>query len=544
MAIPETQALTKAEIKLLLNSKKVNEVVSLTKDEAISDTELFFNAFKYAYGAYYYYGEDKFEASKTKALEEIAAAEEITNRDLLQILYYSLDFLEDGHLYMAGPEDMLFSFGENETKMLRYFYNTDYIFTQDSTGFYTEIEGEKWYYIESDKDDVWRVSIELTLLEDGSLVYCPTMLTKIIDQEEQCILTLGKGTERMELPVSWAMATAAGLEENITDLTVEGVTYFRIGTFSNIGDESKLLKKAEEAGKQNLLIFDLRGNGGGIDSYGLHFIESFVGKEGTYDTELNITNNNALTGDTPYGQENWTTWSRTGSFTENDVPVIILVDDQCMSACEATIRYFKTLDNVIVVGSNTAGGQLTRANTDLHLPASGIYFRMGSTANFLKEIGDVEAEGYMPDIWCNPYTSLDAVLKLAEKQIMDTKPLSLEMKKAKGDTVLTISSPLAVVYTNLKAGTGFGRVTTEEGTPFDVYADGKKITNFELDFPDADDITWAEKTDNGQFMIYVDRKPQEEERLYRIYITYEGETYMWRLYQQFPDVDENGNWTS
>lgn len=47
-----------------------------------------------------------------------------------------------------------------------------------------------------------------------------------------------------------------------------------------------------------------------------------------------------------------------GNWLPNDIPVIVLMDSRCGSSGESALTFAKTMDNVIVIGSNSAGYQL------------------------------------------------------------------------------------------------------------------------------------------------------------------------------------------
>jgi len=101
-----------------------------------------------------------------------------------------------------------------------------------------------------------------------------------------------------------------------------------------------------------------------------------------------------------------------GKLLDNQIPIIVLVDDTCGSAGESMLNYLRGLDNVIIVGSNSAGYQLCGNQSTMWLPYSKITFAFGSSLMFHFTDENVDYRGYMPDVWCNPADALEAVLNM------------------------------------------------------------------------------------------------------------------------------------
>ena len=105
-----------------------------------------------------------------------------------------------------------------------------------------------------------------------------------------------------------------------------------------------------------------------------------------------------------------------GAWYENDIPIIVLVDDHCGSSGEGAVQLLKTLDNVLIVGSNTAGYQLCGNISTFTLPYTGIGVRFGSTLFLYGDGENVDHRGYAPDVWCDPQDALASVLALLKEQ--------------------------------------------------------------------------------------------------------------------------------
>ena len=102
-------------------------------------------------------------------------------------------------------------------------------------------------------------------------------------------------------------------------------------------------------------------------------------------------------------------------FIENDVLIIVLTDFGVASAGESFVKYLKQLNNVIFIGTNTAGilnfcnmGMCNLANSKLEI-------FMSKTISFEPDFEFREGKGYLPDFWVNPEKSLDLALKFLDK---------------------------------------------------------------------------------------------------------------------------------
>ena len=76
------------------------------------------------------------------------------------------------------------------------------------------------------------------------------------------------------------------------------------------------------------------------------------------------------------------------------------------------LNFLKAMDNVLVVGSNSAGFQLCGNVRGYSLPNSGVYFDFGTSLQFAFTTDNVDFVGYEPDVWCDPAYALEAALNL------------------------------------------------------------------------------------------------------------------------------------
>ena len=83
------------------------------------------------------------------------------------------------------------------------------------------------------------------------------------------------------------------------------------------------------------------------------------------------------------------------------------------SSAENFVRYLKTLDNVVVVGTNTSGTYVSNKFNKTYLPNSKIQFDFGNGITIANDIE--EGIGLTPDIWSNDSDILENIINLANK---------------------------------------------------------------------------------------------------------------------------------
>ena len=459
---------------------------TLTHEEAVADVELYFRTLKYAYGAYFYFGGDeRFEQAQNEVLDKLNDATSIDADELEDYLKSSVSFVRDGH----------FGFGTSsiEASDIRYeYYYCDLYFSKDETGYYTEKDGQKWYF-ETCKNE--GVSIEPTLTSDGFIKYSPVLFRISYGMEPSDVAILVSGEKHIEFPFEWTLSQS--LKENSTSQDFcfkeqDGVAYIAIRNFDRSLDQN-VYREYEETAKKvkdcKVIIYDIRSNGGGSDGYSRKWVENFTGTQPilnrcygnrvtllTNDTGRNISS----------GEEYFKSSIENGTYVSNDIPVIILVDDKCGSAGESALNYAKTIENAIVIGSNSSGYQLCGNVRQYSLPNSGIVFNMPAVLEFTYSMNNVDGIGYKPDIWCNPKTALDAVSKLLKRpNLTDAETL---------EDLLKLPPLIQIQFDQFVIGEneGFG------GENFDddliIMNNGAAISDYVITFdnPDVAEVTYNE----------------------------------------------------
>ena len=406
------------EIKVLVTNHPTRQSVS--RDDALADVELLFRALHNAYAAYYYFGEDKFDAAEAEVKAWVQKQTTVNVEKLGQTINTALQFVQDAHFSIRpGAENV------KQQKAWYSYIGTEQGFSKDDSGYYRMIDGEKWYV-----DSLSNKSSEMSpvLRANGSLGYAPTLLCHgKAGSSDTITLRNGDGVTRTDkivwkaneslLDDTWDRSSACYryLEEN-------GILYLSIRLFDNRRFADTVLPEYAASGSKakncKLVIYDLRSNGGGDDSYARTWTKNFTGAKAVEPKVASANRGSKLGSAAGF---NWISADEfdggfdQGKWLANDIPVIVLMDSRCGSSGESALTFAKTMDNVIVIGSNSAGYQLCGNVYDYSLPRTGITACFGVSLSFYGSMDNVDYKGYEPDLWCNPKTSLQSVLNMVER---------------------------------------------------------------------------------------------------------------------------------
>ena len=400
--------LTDSEIDALLSDSAGQGTVS--RDEAESDVDLFFRTLRSAYCAYYYFGEEQFVTAQQNVNQWLEQFTTVNVGDLSNKIAEEMSFARDAHAIFCGEVS-------EEDIRHEYFY-VDGLRLYEEDGRYYKVEnGEKWY-LEECSDS--RVTIQLTLMEDGELVYAPVLFVPLT-QVEDCTLTYRSAsgsteTENAEWTQSRSYAGAL-MHPDVKSFQENGIQYISVRSFMNDYDAelNTFVASGAEARDAKAIIFDLRANHGGDDRYAANWVTNFTGMEPSYSVAVGNRYSKLRAAAWGEGADlagTFVQFKQTGVFQENDIPIIVLVDDGCASSGESMLNFLKTLDNTIVIGTNSGGYQLCGNDISMTLPNTGLFVYFGVSLTFPYVMENVDYKGYEPDVWCSADTSLDAVLNM------------------------------------------------------------------------------------------------------------------------------------
>ena len=405
--------LSEAEVERLITARQPKD--TLTYAEAMADVDIFFRAFQSAYGGYYYFGESAWKQAESEITAWLKNRTTVNRMEFEVALADAMDFLQDAHVGIGGVDRGL-------DLEYEYFYCENQNYHADDKGYCKTVNGEEWYFTACSDN---RISMERTLTAEGEIVYSPVLLCPV-PEVKNCTVTLknSAGITRTE-SITWIRnesywGTYYG-DVGYNFVKEDGVAYISLRSCDNYFSETLFEYAASGADVRDasLIIFDIRGNGGGSELYSMDWVMNFIGyspalplaggtRYSTLRTATRFDNGQVAPG-------TFERYQTSGRWVENHIPILVLVDEYVASAGESTLNYLRAMDNVTVIGSNTTGAQLCGNVMDLFLPHSGTHFRFGSGIGFQYDTSNKDFRGYEPDIWCNPKDSLDAVMKMVER---------------------------------------------------------------------------------------------------------------------------------
>ena len=412
--------ITQAEIDSLKNLNNPGKAV-LTRAEALEDVDLFFRALHYSYGAYYYFGEETFQKAEDAIRAELASYQTIKWDQLVSLIYSHLLFVRDGHFSIAGRYEPAFE------KSVQYlYYYSGQSFGKDESGYYLLGENEKWYYT-----SCGNANVEMKPYLDGSgrvcyslRQFCPATAAHTADS-----ITLTKGAETKTVSVTWSLSQSY-LEDGsqVPDyhyLKSNGIALITIRRFDWNYEETMDEFVRTGSDLKNAKLIDARSNSGGDEDFIKNWLKSYTGEEPEQKTIISNWGTAMFDRIQAYadlgeefaafrtGDKDYELFQ--GKLLENSTPILLLTDSMSGSAGESIVTYCRTLDNCLVIGGPTRGAQLVGNVRGWTLPNSGIGFQFGQSFHFIYNMENVDGKGYEPDLWCDPKTSLQAVLSMVER---------------------------------------------------------------------------------------------------------------------------------
>jgi carboxyl-terminal processing protease len=165
-------------------------------------------------------------------------------------------------------------------------------------------------------------------------------------------ITRPEASGSIEIPVERA-------EIQVPDVPYSGMLddktgYIALGSFTKTSSsevKKSFLALKEEGMEQ--LVFDLRGNGGGLLREAVNIVNFFVPKG----TEVVSTRGKL---------EDWNkTYSALNSPLDTEIPLIVLIDDKSASASEIVSGTLQDLDRAVILGRRSFGKGLVQQTKDL-----------------------------------------------------------------------------------------------------------------------------------------------------------------------------------
>ena len=412
---------------------------NVTKEEAKEDVDTMFRALKSLYAGYTYFGGDKaFNKAKEEIKSSIDAYEKdkINQQNFAQIISQHLGFIKDSHFRVGGNT----CFDEANT----YYESSKMQFLETGSGYFTEIDGKRYYLAEE-----YEKYLKITIAESGELVYGIFAVVTSSDKEKlPAKLELTAGSRTKEIDIEWVLSEVGGDQATLSEYSEEdSVAISSLSAMSvtefDFSQTNDFLNNSKKHAEHEYSILDLRNNSGGTAEVDMMWVYGYTGEitdisypqivlatdfynkikspfmdEQYIDlySELDIVdekikaeflNGEPLTGITT---RDGTLDNKPEKMINNDNTLFVLQSKRNYSSGEVFIMMLDSVENTLSVGTNTNGCIHLGNVFGLSLPNSGLelMYSRSILVGFDKEF---DVYGLEPDIYIADDDAQDAVLR-------------------------------------------------------------------------------------------------------------------------------------
>jgi len=396
----------------------------VSSDVAQLDVEIFFSALANMYGPYFYFGGDEvFLPVRDNIIEGLSQQDFWYPQELVELLHFYLSIhINDGHFVIGnmslygGP--VFFSYTGRFYRGENGFINNanDAIVAEIILSCHPD-----WYFNVED-------SFRLSMCEAGDTFFYSLVIPiggqgiPGIPRPETVRITHDNGLVtyapilhenflRMHLVPHVSLTYAQGfpvvtINSMATSIALDGTL--------DADHAKRFLAYAEVVKDEPVIILDLRGNIGGRGELPVEWFYRVIGREIplnvatiiAYDEDRFNRRFSDSQGLLPHIypavklDDNHMVNKPLDAMVQNDQLIIILTDRLTASAAELATDIGLSLENVLIIGQNTAGVYLTSASSTVYtLPGSGMEFHFHFTVRAFPPGLFSEGVGFAPDIW-------------------------------------------------------------------------------------------------------------------------------------------------
>ncbi len=421
------------ELALLTPQHHYGKEGHLTYEEAEIDVDYLFRVLKTSYAPYEYFGGDEvFNKAKENILSELGAlGSEIRKNQLESAIIKNLGFMTDSHFALNNYSGIDFA------EYVYYYDATRREFRKDDKGFFTVVKDERYYIGTADEQ-----YLKLTVGKSGELVYGIIALAPeggIYTLPQEIELFSDSSYDSLSFKLRWVTDSYSYSNTLTWNREVDGIPLTGIGAMMVdndycIDDMNDFVNRAKELRDEEVIILDLRGNGGGLSTISymwLYNLTNGAEVEGEYsmiyymsmlnylvtegnDQEIidallkfDFFEENPDLKDELLSEEEEDEYGEgyvvetEDSWNEYEGTVLVLCDKAVSSAGEMFILELMDVENVVVFGTNSNGCLIsggTNYYVPVYLPNSGISIYYSTILILTDDSEDFDAKGIQPDV--------------------------------------------------------------------------------------------------------------------------------------------------
>ena len=325
-------------------------------------------------------------------MEECAQYSSLRAEEFQKLLVPHFAFVKDAHFQIQNqsPNSHWYSFFFREVA----FYEDDGQYITADRKTVASVDGY------ADLSQLFKRSIS----PEGEIVYYPVLLKDSTTCDETLIVHYTNGSTQTLTAEPFQRYNERIEGDAVTEYHKDGeIPVFTIDScYDGVMDE--ITAGAIMVARYPVGIVDIRANMGGSDSVSETWLRQY-----TYTNHQMFRNQflmDVFSGSTGY-EDGW---------VENDRVLIVLTSKNVASAAETFVDMAHNVENVLFIGENTWGAQVTSAAYHVWLPNSKCVVTMGHGLFVVHQDWDYykELRGYEPDLWVPADEAEELAVKLME----------------------------------------------------------------------------------------------------------------------------------
>lgn len=392
---------------------------SVPYQQAVDDADLFFRMLRYRLGRYAFLGGDEvFYKARDAVMDKLSAykGKTVSTSDLASMIASELKFIDDTHFLVDGISPF-YDFNIETKKYQTYL--SGLTFKADENGCYIDKETEKLYFVSCDNENT---SVVPMLNNQGELVYSLILYCPPAEKPGTSVVTF-KSDGEITKKVMWNETAGTYISNGLVYSETDSLAYIGLTGCGN-EVEWKLEEIGYNASKKDVVILDLRGNGG---THANDFLSGYMQYPLTIDEvvmiRVGLTNSNYIKPGQEYTK--FLEFSNEWKIRKSEPLIVVLVDNNTGCAPEDFTRYFRFISNSVVIGTSTMGqldggigsfGNWDKSKYDtvyLHLPNTGMEVCCSTSISLYGDYESFVGKGFKPDLYvADTSKSLDYTLKL------------------------------------------------------------------------------------------------------------------------------------